>query len=187
MTNPVLEAISLRRSIRGYAPEQITLEQRDALIRAALESPSGMDRQPWHFSVVQNAALLDKMNRAAHTQAAKDPAFLASSRFRDPAFHVFYNAPTVIFISLNKGEPSGQLIDAGIAAENIALAAWSMGLGSVILGLPRLAFQSERGDEFRSALKFPENYDFAIAVAVGTGTVTKDAHEFKPGRVSIIE
>jgi len=187
MTNPVLEAISLRRSIRGYAPEQIAPEQRDALIRAALESPSGMDRQPWHFSVVQNAALLDEMNSAAHRQVAKDPDFLAASRFRDPDFHVFYKAPTVFFISLDKDAPSGQLIDAGIAAENIALAAWSMGLGSVILGLPREAFHSERGDEFRKALKFPENYDFAIAVAVGVGTVTKDAHESKPGRVSIIE
>jgi hypothetical protein len=46
---------------------------------------------------------------------------------------------------------------------------------------------SEKGDTFRKALDFPPDYDFAIAVAVGKGTVTKAAHPFKPGRVSIIE
>lgn len=187
MSNPVLEAISNRRSIRGYAPEQIAPEQRDALIRAALESPSAVDRQPWHFSVVQNRALLVEINEAAHEHAMKDPASYAASRFSQPGYDVFYGAPTVFFISLDRDAPNGQYVDAGIAAENISLAATGMGLGSVILGMPREAFFSERGDEFRKKLDFPPNYDFAIAVAVGKGTVTKDAHAFKPGRVSVIE
>ena len=186
MTNPVLEAIASRRSVRGYEAWQITSEQREALVTAALEAPSAVDRQPWHFSVVQDRALLVRMNEAAARQAMKDPASYAASRFSQPGYDVFYGAPTVFFISLDKAAPDGQLIDVGIAAENIALAATGLGLGSVILGMPREAFFSEEGDEFRKALDFPENYDFAIAVAVGRGTVTKPAHEFKPGRVSFI-
>ena len=49
MTNPVLTAISERRSIRQYKPEQITEEQLQALLRAAVESPSARNLQPWHF------------------------------------------------------------------------------------------------------------------------------------------
>ncbi len=187
MMNPVLEAISLRRSVRGYLPDQITDAQRDALIQAALESPSAVDRQPWHFTVVQNRALLTSINEAAARQAMKDPASYAANRFSQPGYDVFYGAPTVFFLSLDKSAPSGYYVDAGIAAENIVLAAMGLGLGSVILGMPREAFFSEKGDEFRKALDFPENYDFVIAVAVGQGTVTKPAHEHKPGRVSIIE
>ena len=99
---------------------------------------------------------------------------------------MFFGAPTVFFISLDRDAENGQYIDAGIAAENLCLAAMGLGLGSVILGLPREAFFSEKGDQFRKALDFPPNYDFAIAVAVGKGTVTKPAHAFKPGRVSIV-
>ena len=184
--NPILQAIKDRRSIRGYAPEQITLGQRDALIAAALQSPSASDRQPWHFSVVQNRELLLEINEAARAHAMLDLASYAASRFSDPAYDVFYGAPTVIFISLEKNAPSIQQVDAGIAAENLSLAAFSLGLGSVILGMPREAFLSERGDEFRAKLDFPTGCDFAIAVAVGTGTTTKPAHAEKPGRVSII-
>jgi nitroreductase len=186
MTNSVLEAIASRRSVRGYQKEQITLEQREALITAALQSPSAMDQQPWHFSVVQSRELLDELNAAAREQALKEPASYAAMRFGQPGYDVFYGAPTVFFLSLDKDAPNGQYVDAGIAAENLALAAVGLGLGSVILGLPRGAFSSERGDEFRMRLNFPEHYDFAIAVAVGNGTVTKDAHVYKPGRVSVI-
>jgi nitroreductase len=186
MTNPVLEAIASRRSVRGYAEEQITKEQREALVTAALQSPSAVDRQPWHFSVVQDRALLEKINEAAHDHAVKDLGSYAAALFGRPGYHVFFGAPTVFFISLDKDAPNGQYVDAGIAAENIVLAAMGLGLGSVILGMPREAFFSDQGDGFRKALDFPENYDFAIAVAVGRGTVTKPAHEFKPGRVSFI-
>jgi nitroreductase len=187
MNNSVLEAIANRRSIRGYEPVQITNQQRDALIEAALQSPSAMDRQPWHFSVVQNAALLEALNAAAHDQAQKDTASYAGSRFSQPGYSVFYHAPTVFFISVDRNGPEIQSIDVGIAAENIALAAYGLGLGSIILGLPREAFLSERGDEFKKALAFPENYVFSIAVAVGVPATTKEAHTPKPGRVSIIE
>lgn len=186
MSNPVLEAISNRRSVRGYAPEQITLEQRDALIRAAQESPSAVDRQPWHFSVAQNRALLAEIHEAARDHALKDPSSYAAALFGRPGYDVFFGAPTVFFISLDRNAENGYYLDAGIAAENLCLAAMGLGLGSVILGLPREAFFSEKGDAFRKALDFPPNYDFAIAVAVGKGTVTKPAHAFKPDRVSII-
>jgi nitroreductase len=185
--NPVLEAIAARRSIRAYAPDQITQAQLDALIRAAQQSPSALDRQSWHFSVVQNSALMDEMSEAARLHLMKSPEAYAASRFSQPGYNVFYHAPTVIFISLDPDGPAIESIDAGIAAQNIALAATGMGLGSVILGMPREAFRSERGDEFRKALHFPDKYDFAIAAAVGTATATKDAHEFKPDRVSIIK
>ena len=186
ITNETLQLISARRSHRAYAQTPLTQEQIDALLKAAVESPSAVNRQPWHFTVVRNQQLLDEMNRAVWDEMMKRNPDKRSPRFADGSFHVFYHAPAVIFIS---GMPDNHYtpIDGGIAVENIALAAESMGLGSVILGMPRDAFQHEKADAFRRALHFPEGWDFVIAIAVGVPADTKDAHPVKEERISFVD
>lgn len=104
-----------------------------------------------------------------------------------PGYDVFYHAPTVVFLSRSTTENQAYgAIDCGIAAENLAIAAQGMGLGSVILGMPRSAFTSPRADEFRKALRFPEGYDFAIAVAIGYAAASKEAHPVDDGKVDLI-
>ena len=109
-----------------------------------------------------------------------------SPRFADKNFHVFYHAPTVIVIS---GMPDNLYtpIDCGIAVENIALAAESLGLGSVILGMPRDAFAGDKADAFRQALHFPEGWDFVIAIAVGIPADTKDAHPIGENKIYFVD
>ncbi len=186
MSNETLRLISARRSPRAYESTPITEEQLKAVLQAAVESPSAVNRQPWHFTVVRNQGLLDEMNQAVWEQMMKRNPEKRSPRFADNSFHVFYHAPTVIFIS---GMPDNLYtpIDGGIAVENIALAAESLGLGSVILGMPRDAFAGEKADDFRKALHFPEGWDFVIAIALGVPADTKDAHAVKPGRISFVD
>lgn len=186
MRNETLNLISSRRSHRAYEKTPLTKEQLDALLQAAVESPSAVNRQPWHFTVVRDQALLDAWNRAVWEQMMKRDPDRRSSRFADPDFHVFYHAPTVIVLS---GMPDNHYthIDCGIAVENIALAAESMGLGSVILGMPRDAFLGDRADEFRQALRFPEGWDFVIAIAVGVPADTKGPHPVKEDRISFVD
>ena len=175
MVNPVLNAIFERRSIRSYQDTQLTDEQIKTLMEVAVASPSARNSQPWHFSFVQNADLLAEIRDA-----------VAESLDR-PDFDVFYKAPTVIFISRSTTENQAYgAMDCGIAVENLAIAAHAMGLGSVILGMPRSAFTSPKADEFRKALNFPEGYDFAIALAVGYAATTKDAHPVDEGKISRI-
>ena len=172
MTNPVLTAIADRRSNRGYKPEQITKQQLDAIMIAAEQSPSARNAQPWHFTVVQNQSIIKEVN---------DEANSILERTDD----IFYGAPTVIFISCDKESKWGRH-DSGIAVQTIALAAHSLGLGSVILGLPDAAFTGARADYFNKLLKFPESHNFAIAIAIGIPIVTKEAHSIEPGRITII-
>ena len=186
MTNETLSLISARRSHRAYETTPLTQEQLDALLRAAVESPSAVNRQPWHYTVVCNQALLDEINKAVWEQMMKRDAGRRSPRFADKDFHVFYHAPTVIFISGMPDNPYTP-IDGGIAVENIALAAESLGLGSVILGMPRDAFAGDRAEEFKKALLFPEGWDFVIAIAVGVPTDTKEAHPVKEDRISFVD
>lgn len=169
MSNEVLSAISQRRSNRGYEPRQISQEQLDALLTAALESPSARNSQPWHFTVVQKKEVLDAIN--ANINPERD---------------VFYGAPTVIFISAARDGGFFAPIDCGIAVQTIALAAQSMGLGSVILGMPRAAFESSACEALQNALMFPHGHEFKIAIAVGYPTVTKDAHPVADGKVDYV-
>ena len=186
MTNETLQIISSRRSHRAYEKTPLTQEQLDAILKAAVESPSAVNRQPWHFSVVRSQALLDEMNAAVREAAMQRDPGKRSPRFADGNFHVFYHAPAVIFISGQPGNPFTP-IDAGIAVENIALAAESLGLGSVILGMPRDAFSGEKADAFRKALQFPEGWDFVIAIALGVPADTKDAHPIGEDKISFVD
>lgn len=176
----VLQAISNRRSHRKYEERQISEETLNAILTAALESPSARNRQPWHFSVVQDKELIQEVH-----DAAADMGRGGSPRFTDPDFQMFYHAPTVIFIFGEKDNPWSQ-VDCGIAVENIALAAEGLGVGSVILGLPKPAFMGEKAAELKARLQCPEGYDFVIAISLGYSTDSKDAHEKNAEKVSRI-
>ena len=168
MVNPVVHAIMERRSIRSYQEKQIAPEQLKTLMEVAVASPSARNSQPWHFSFVQNANLL------------QDISLAVAQALDRPGYDVFYHAPTVVFLSRSTTENQAYgAIDCGIAAQG-------MGLGSVILGMPRSAFTSPRADEFRKALRFPEGYDFAIAVAIGYAAASKEAHPVDDGKVDLI-
>ena len=176
MSNPVLEAIAARRSVRGYKPEPLTQEQLDILMHAAEQAPSARNLQPWHFTVVRNKDLLKEISDETNKQMK-----------REPAADVFYGAPAVIFLSSDPEAHQWSRLDCGIAVENIALAAHAIGLGSVIIGICYMAFDGERGAEFSKRLQFPEKYSFAVSIAVGVPTTTKEAHPVEPGRIDYID
>ena len=191
MKNAVLQAIADRRSIRSYKPEQITEEQLSAIMTAALQAPSARNIQPWHFTVVQDKDLLTRINdsfrKGALQNADKMPPPMRAT-IESGEYSVFYNAPTVIFISTDMdGAKLYARHDCGLAVENICLAAHSIGLGTVILGMPREAFAGPDGDELRKALHFPEGYDFMVAVSVGVPAGTKQAHLIEENLVTYIK
>jgi len=177
----VLQAISNRRSHRKYSETQLPEETLNAILTAALESPSARNRQPWHFSVVQDRNLIQEV----HDAAAEETGRAGSPRYADPDFQMFYHAPTVIFIFGEKDNSWAQ-VDCGIAVENIALAAEGLGVGSVILGLPKPAFSGSKAEELKKKLQCPDGYDFVIAVSLGFSTDDKDAHEKHAEKISRI-
>ena len=113
MTNAVLQAIADRRSNRGYAPRQLTEEELQAILTAALQSPSARNTQPWHFSVVQNAGLLKEFSLDYNRLQKSDPG-------RDI---LFFEAPTVVFISTPVDAPTRfSQIDCGLSLIHISRA-----------------------------------------------------------------
>ena len=176
--NEVLKAIADRRSIRNYAETSVNDEQLNALIAAAEQAPSAVNRQPYHFTFVRDKALLKAFSEDFFS--LMDPADT-----KGEFFDVLRGAPTVCFIFSNNNGAFVP-IDCGIAVENLALAAHAMGLGSVILGMPRQLFGSELRDKWMTALHAPEGGDFMIAIGIGTPLSSKDAHPVREGLVTVI-
>lgn len=167
--NEILKTIEERRSIRAYDPAPVPQADLQAIMDAALQSPSARNMQPWHFSVITNRALLDEFDAAL-----------------DPSRSVTYNAPAVIMISAPVERGFFTKVDCGIAVQNMALAAWSLGYGNVILGAPKIVFEGPRCEEFKQKFAIPADHEYIIGLAVGKAAATKDAHEMNPDKISWI-
>ena len=60
--NEVIKAILTRRSVRAFEDKQIKKEDLDAILKCASYAPSAMNAQNWHFTALQEASLIEKLN-----------------------------------------------------------------------------------------------------------------------------
>ena len=129
----LMQAIKGRRSVRKLKSEPVS----DDLVNAALEAgrwaPSWANTQCWRFVVVRDARMRAKV---AETIGPGNPATDATK-----------NAPVIIVVcgelgraGYKRGEPSTDkgdwyMFDTALATQNMMLAAHSLGLGTVPIGV----------------------------------------------------
>jgi nitroreductase len=114
--------------------------------------------QAWHFTVIQNRELLDRLNIEAK-EAAKQHDFEHLKELgNNEKFNCLYGAPTLVIVSGNEQAPIPLDADCAAATQNLLLAAESIGLGSCWIFFVLLAFYSPQGPELRKELKIPEGY-----------------------------
>lgn len=111
--NAVLENIFARKSVRSYQDKAVEKDKINWMLRAGMAAPSGKDVRPWEFVVVDDRATLDSL--AAALPYAK---MLAKTR-------------QAIVVCGNSARSSYWYLDCSAAAQNILLAAESLGLGAV--------------------------------------------------------
>jgi len=182
--NEVLKTIAGRYSCRDFADTALTDAQIEAIVEAALASPSAMNRQPWHIIVVTDKSLIEELDAEGMKllAAAKDKS--GYERIKSRGGKLLYNAPCVIMVTSDS--PDSAAMDCGILSQNVALAAHSLGLGSVICGMAGIPLSGPRGDEFKKRLQFPNGYGFGIAILVGTAKSGKAPHELDVGKVTYL-
>lgn len=124
----VLEAIYGRRSVRSYAPRAVAPSEVEELLDAAVHAPTALHREPLAFAVVQDRALLARLNGDCKREfdRRRHPFVLP-----DDAFH---GAGTLIVIYGVAAEPYFAA-DGWLAAENLMLAAHALGLGTCLIGM----------------------------------------------------
>lgn len=106
-------------------------------------------------------------------------------RASEPGFQAFHNAPAIVFLSADPNARHAQ-IDCGIAVENIALAAESLGIGSCILTSSRNLFMNDKDGSLARELGFPTGYGHICAITLGYKGENPPAKERKEDLVNYI-
>lgn len=181
--NELTEIIARRRSIRKYAPQQITQEQLETLLECGFLAPSGGNSQNWHVTVVQSEDYLRRLSEANRENVLKDKDLpqAIKDRFSQSGYSVAFGAPTVFFISAD-----GADVNACFLAEHIVLAAESLGLGSCYLGGIMGFLRGEEGRALREELDIPDGFELLFGIAVGTPAESPEAKPRDFGKVNYI-
>ncbi len=118
--NKNIEILFSRRSIRKYKDKPVEDEKIDMILKAGMAAPSAGNQQPWHFIVIKDRALLDKIPEV------------------HPYSKMLKESPVAIVVI---GEPALEkhkdfwIQDCSAATQNILLCAKGLGLGTVWLGV----------------------------------------------------
>lgn len=146
------ELIKMRRSMRKFTDEELTQEEVELLLRAALMSPSSHRSTGWQFIAVDDKAMLARLAESKESGAA----FVAE-------------APLAIVVMADPAVSDAWVEDASIAAIMIQLQAEDLGLGSCWAHMKgRFAADgTPAGDVVRELLGIPEGLEVLCIIAVG--------------------
>jgi nitroreductase len=140
MMDNTFESILKRRSIRKYTNQHIEQEKLKGLLQAAMSAPSACNQQPWHFFIINDRNVLNKISEI-HS-----------------GMHPIKEASIVILVC---GEPDKTQLkffwrqDCAAATQNILIAAQACGLGALWMGI-----HPDGGNDtdiIRAAINLPEH------------------------------
>jgi nitroreductase len=167
--NPVLEAIKLRRAIRSYEDKQVPGSAIQMLLEAATYAPSANNVQPWKFTVVTNKEEMKRLSDIAKSALVRtlpdvgDEGLMGlKKRLSDSNYNIFYNSALLVFIS---SVPSPYAVyDCGAAAQNMMLAAYTLGIGSCWIGTSRLVANDPK---VKPSLGIPDDHEVHVGIIFG--------------------
>lgn len=178
--NPVIENIMARRSVRAYKEQAVPRELLEQVVECGINAPNAMNAQQWEVRVVESKAWIDKATEAYKQSVKGTPA---EKMVTEPSFkNMFRNAPAVIFIGHKPSKYTA--VDCGLMAENMMLAAQSLGLGTVCMASPVMFLTQPAGAEFLSSLSFSEGYEPLICIGIG---YADEAPAAKPRNKEVIK
>ena len=191
----LLAFLRSRRSTRVYKKRAVEREKLAKVIEAARFAPTGGNRQPLQYTVVQDpevlgkvrdrciafhagnaertlAALADKEKRhrsLSETEAAaRQYAELWPLRLelnRQGVDALFYHAPVLIVVHADSGVAPAPQVDAALAAMQMALMAEALGLGTCFNGF--LIGAADSSPELKTLMQIPERNIPAVAFGIG--------------------
>lgn len=178
----LFKVIKNRRSIREFKAKPVSETLIRTLIDAARYAPSNNNRQAWKFLVITSSGLKHKMAYAIRNQWQKKVSGLndiqPEARQYGNNFNFFVSAPAVIAVlykkiplvaeqiigrkSGNKERFSGEIISASMAAQNLLLMAYALGLGACPMSGPLIAEAL-----LKKIVKMPSSYNICCLIPVG--------------------
>ena len=136
------KAINGRRSVRGYLEKPVPDEVVQAILKAGAMAPSAMNVQPCRFIVITDRNKIRELSDKVKEKAGLLGVGLKiaeSLKVKEDV--IFYGAPLVILIVAGKNDWAA--IDCSLAAQNMMLRAYDLGLGSCFIGFA-MSLKSDR-------------------------------------------
>ena len=161
--------LQARRSVRKFKPEMPPREILERILQAAMEAPSGKNRQNWRFFVL-SGEMRDAYLRLSQKSWLGIKDILEKRlkpslyQFTERFFYTLGDAPVVILCYSANDSEEKYLTSVGsvyMAVENLNLAAVAEGLGCCTMGAP-LEIKAEV-DSFLGV----ENLELLCAVVLG--------------------
>lgn len=153
---------ALRRSCRTYTDEDISSDDVRLILRAALMSPTSRGRQSWHFVVVDDRLLLEKLSDVKESGAK----FLGKAAL----------AVVVLGDSLQN---DCWIEDCSAAALSMQLQAEDLGLGSCWVQIRGrgLSDGTSADDVVHGVLDIPDNFKVLCVIGFGHKAEYKQPHD----------
>jgi nitroreductase len=141
INNPALATLTGHYGARNFITGAIPKADLDTILLAGLRSPSANNRQPWHFTVVQNQNLGKQI-----------------------ISNLVEGNVLIIVSALGDGKTDARVVlDCALATENLYLAAQALGLGSRIYTGP----MDTINNRFKTELDIPHGYSAITLVRIG--------------------
>jgi len=143
-----------------------------------------MNIQPWRFVVIENRETIDRLSQRTKDLLLKMtwPENLKEN-FRSKEDTIFYSAPLLILIAVKRLEQwkTVNLLDTGLAAQNMFLEAHQEGLGSCFIGFGAVLNQDPQE---LVQVGIPEDHEVTAFLIFGYPAESPDA---KPREVKVIK
>ena len=142
----------IRRSHRKFTKEEITPDHVQAILRAALMSPTSKSQRSWHFVVVENKNDIEKLADA-----------------KDLGSQFMKGAPLAIVVLGDPQTNDCWIEDCSIAAVSMQYQAEELGLGSCWAQMRGrgLSDGTPADEVIRGILDIPANYNTLCIIAFG--------------------
>ncbi len=141
-SNPVIDAIKSRRSVRGFRLDKpVSKELVREVLEAATWAPSHHQTEPWRFLVIagDERKKLGEVMATAHGASSADARVSQELLDRERAKPLAASVTIALVCCPKLGErivPQEEIVAAGAALQNMLLAAHSIGLGArLVTGL----------------------------------------------------
>lgn len=163
------EKILTRRSVRKYAPQQITDAELDKVLEAGLYAPTAKNNQKPIMVAVRDKETRDLLSKA-------NAAIMGVET--DP----FYGAPCVIVVLADPAFPTW-IDDGSLVMGNLLNAAHAIGLGSCWINRAREIFDMEEGKALLKKWGIPETYRGVGNCILGYAEETPEPKARVEGRI----
>lgn len=141
------------KTVRNYTGESVQSEDIVRILEAGVNTQSGMNKQPWHFTAVTDKDVLSEIN--GEVAAMLPPGFVMTTTIKDAALLVVISGEL------------GTEFDAGLACQNMVAEAQLLGYGTWIMTSTAAAMNRRDPAYYKTLLGVPESQTFMGVIIIG--------------------